>query len=505
SSLRDEMENDLLITNGEQAFYREFQRYCNNCNRITGTKAGEALRAAAQEMLGRLVLEEAFSATGAMNHFRRHQKYLPLDPDLEFQIQQFGQALETQLDKWKTIRRIYTTVSAADTFSYLEYVQKTMAFAQAMENEIAIFKQDFEQSSQFPGMYLLGKDSRYFDKQYVHLRQIGNYVGNPMYYKRAHDKMRAVLSGGRIRAALKEFAALENTLAYHKLYDLYIWLDQEDWLAFDQGGKLGSRRSVRRANNNYKFKTKTDLNFAKELDIGFAELGGAVKGEIFLLEFNHNFLPLKYDMYIGCASVNLSASLGVGLDPPPGLTDPPPSSSIIPEGENINSASRSHIFHYPSTFFAGGSTYTYGGISSSVDLGPVNGTEVWFGEMTFNNSGRDFTIGTEGHNISITPTSTDVGITILESGAGAGFCYGTGIHNFTGLPQQLEELPAQAMEPDSTRFASYMMPMIESQTDLGPLNKEYLDRVVEDLKTMHAEFGGRGATVRLMGSAAGIW
>lgn len=506
SGLREELDNDLLLTSGENAFYQALTDYCNGCTSLTGLQAGQILRAGVQEILGRLVLEEAAAATGAMNHFRRHRKYLPLDPALGAQIELFGERIERHLDKWAVARRIYTSAEAADTFTYSNYRQRVLAFAEAMEAEINTFKQDFEQSSQFPGMYLLGKDSRYFDKQSVHLRQIGSYVGNPMYYRRAHDKMRAVLSTGRIRAALKEFAALENTYAYHKLYDLYIWLDQEDWLAFDQGGKAGDRRSVQRDNNNYKFNTLADFSGdIAGIDLGILSAGAGHQHELFLLQFDHNFLPLEYDMFIGCSSAYTSASLGGSASITPGLDDFPSASGVMPQGDNINNASRSHVFHFPANFFAGGTLYSYKGASTGADLGPANYTYVLAGDMTFSKAGLDFTIGTAGHNVTLTGTNNEVGVTILESAAGAGGCFGTAIHNFTGLAQSLEVLPERAMENDSTRLAAYMMPMIESQADLSTLNKEYLDHLVEDLKTLHAEFPERGATVQLLGGAAGIW
>ncbi|MEM6770881.1 MAG: hypothetical protein AAF597_09880, partial [Bacteroidota bacterium] len=176
----------------------------------------------------------------------------------------------------------------------------------------------------------------------------------------------------------------------------------------------------------------------------------------------------------------------------------------VPHGRSRTKASRSHPFHYPANFFAGVSTYDYKGFSTGTTMGNVSAGLVLAGDMSFSNGGKTFKIGTTGAVLQIN-SQVGAGVTIMESAAGVGICYGSAIHDFKGIPDTLKKVTKRLLPADSVRFSTYLLPLPNTPSTLPTEVKAYLDSLILDAKVQYQKFAKKRVTVRLLASATGVW
>ena len=507
--IADDKQNSQFLQVGAVAFQTAFDNACNQCSTFPPSQRVRVFKLAADAMLQLDVAASAATASGRVNSKVQVRPYLPVRQALQSRIDGFAADLKGYLADWKQARKIHVDAPSATSLWYGEYVTLIDRFGKNVQTAIEDFHQDVSQTN-YPGLYLDGTATRVVTHP-VHFNAVGRLTGNPIYYRSAIERLRWALSDGEIIPALEEFAAVNNPYAYHELYDLYRWLDKEEWLSFDQGAgaTTGATLQQRRDVHLYKFNTLKDdiipgLSF--EVGIGEATLGASMKFETFLVSYSHRYKPWKYKMYLSCLSEQLSASLGAAAPAPDELNFRAGLATTLPQGENINNSAREHPYHFPPIFWRAGLVYTYTGASSGYSTFSGSTTHVLAGKMTFSNSDRTIVVDAAGENYKVNLVNTP-GVTILESAAGAGTCIGFGVHDMVGLPASLPRQSAPATyQGQRNTFKRLFLSYSTDQADPTAAQTAQLDEIVADVRAVINEFGtDQEVRIDLYGVAAGLW
>ena len=497
-------QNSTILKAGALAFNNLFNQACNQCTEYEPAQRVLLFKQTADAMLTLNAAADQANAAGTINARWQVRPYLPLTTALERKIDALANSLRGRVSDWEAARVIHVEGKAGD-LTHAQYVSKVKRFGNKVKADIASFYTDV-QSGSYTGMYLDGTDNRTANHP-VHFNAVGRLTGNPIYYEAAIDKLRHSAKSGKLMAALEEYAAFENRYAWHNLYDLYRWLGKEVWLDFDQGAgaTTGDSRRSRRDVHMYKFNTLKDVTVPGiGANVGFASLGVDDKFETFLVTYKHRYKPWTYKMYIGCASVNTTASLGWSVPGTDYINLIAYDGSPLPQGDNINNAARNHPFHFSPAFWRSDVKYDYTGAATGSSGSSGTRTTVLAGEMTFKGSDRQIKVDAAGENYQVNAVNT-AGATILESGIGTGFCKGYGVHLMTGISNTLSQ-PASVAPHKGKKVVlkRLLLSFPTGATTLTQQQKNHLNEVVQDVVMVDGLYG-RKSEIVVHGVAGGLW
>lgn len=424
--------------------------------------------------------------------------YLPLTPALETRIQQYAGMIRRMVPLWEEVRVVHTTAALATSINYPTYMAKMKTFVDSIRTVTQLIEQDITEQATIASMYPT-IDTRFQAEQNVNLIADGHDFFGSLRHDRALAVFKRELNTGKIPQMLEEVAALEYFFAYTYLTRIYDLAGKSELLnlVLDKIPSSTNESYTLQGFNKYDLYTLSTYNVSVSAPLLLASIGTTSSHDLMKIHYSNSRTGMKWKMYCACKGQSVDFGVGLSTD---FLMPVNVAARITPSADGLNHANTAAITFYPPNFFRS-PRYEFGNVNVAGDMAVNELSYTLAGQSVYINGGRVLGLSAIGLNFGV-GASNSVGIS-ANATAGAGKCFGWGVHDFKGMPVNLTDVSAPADPTPQQRIKSVTFGMLPNDPSLDDQDQAAIDALLVDIDTFTSQFPDKVINIKVYGYSAG--